>query len=32
VDIIMRCMKKDPSERYQSAREILTQLKSSLAG
>jgi tetratricopeptide (TPR) repeat protein len=32
VDIIMRCMKKDPSERFQSAREILTQLKAALAG
>jgi len=32
VDIIMRCMKKDPSERYQSAREILAQLKSTLVG
>ena len=32
VDIIMRCMKKDPSERFQSAREILAQLKASLTG
>jgi serine/threonine protein kinase len=32
VDIILRCMKKDPSERFQSAREILAQLKASLVG
>jgi len=32
VDIIMRCMKKDPSERFQSTREILAQVKAALAG
>jgi serine/threonine protein kinase len=29
-EIILRCMQKDPSERYQSTREILATLKSSL--
>jgi predicted Ser/Thr protein kinase len=32
VGVIERCMRKDPAERYQSAREILTELRSSLSG
>jgi tetratricopeptide (TPR) repeat protein len=30
--IIARCMRKDPSERYQSAREILAELRSAFGG
>ena len=32
VGVIERCMRKDPAERYQSAREILAELRSSLSG
>jgi serine/threonine-protein kinase len=31
-EIILRCMEKDPSKRFQSAREIIGRLKKSLAG
>ena len=31
-EIVLRCMRKDPAERYSSAREILADLKRSLAG
>jgi hypothetical protein len=31
-DIVLRCIEKDPAERFQSAREIIAALKAGLSG